>query len=200
MEKDMTHQFVTKTGMEIFVRPLRPEDAPYLVDLFENMSAESRYNRFLQTTENVDIDRVWLEAENIASQTNSASVGMVAFSNLPDRANAPVGAARYVKITGQQAEIAISVRDDMQHVGIGTQLLRLLVDQAADEGIDQLVGTVQNSNVPMWAMLKKLGHRLERHPEGSYSLIILHVHETDSRVEDWMDAAADYSPEPQIVW
>lgn len=191
--------FETKAGITVHVRPMTAEDAPYLVDLFEHMGTDSRYNRFMQAVDNVDIDRVWVEAEHIAKQTNGKNCGLVAFADLPDRNSTPVGAARYVRISSQQAEIAVSVRDDMQHMGIGTHLLRLLIQVAAEQGIEQLVGTVQNNNTPMWSMLKKLGHRMERQPEGSYSQITIHVEETSSHAEDWLDTAADYSPEPKII-
>lgn len=198
--KDIEQSFVTNTGVNIYVRPLRAADAPYLVDLFEHMGTESRYNRFLQSTDNVGMDRIWSEAENIAYLTDGRSYGVIAFSDLPEREHAPVAAARYVLISAQQAEIAVSVRDDMQHMGIGTELLRIVIEHATERGIEQLVGTVQNSNAPMWAVLKKLGHRLERYPEGSYSYIVFHINETAGRLEDWMDTAADFSPEPQIIW
>ncbi len=192
--------FKTKNGLIVNTRPIRPEDAPYLVDIFEHMGAESRYNRFLQTADHVDIDRIWTEAEKIADISQNGCYGYLAFVNLPERADVPVAGARYIKLSSRQAEIAVSVRDDMQNVGIGTHLLRLLVQRALDDGIEQLVGTIENNNAPMWAMLKKLGHRLERQPEGNYSVVTIHIRETGSRLEDWLDAAADFSPEPQIIW
>jgi len=192
--------FKTKTGIRVHVRPLTVEDAPYLVDLFEHMGSESRYSRFMQTIDHIDVDRVWSEAEQIAHLTDGDSYGLVAFADLPDRKATPVASARFVRFSSQQAEIAISVRDDMQHMGIGTHLLELLIETAAEQGIEQLVGTVQNSNAPMWATLKKVGRRLERQPEGSYSHITLYVTEMSSHAEDWLDTAADYSPEPQIIW
>ena len=36
----------TSTGIDIFVRPIRPEDAPLLVELFESLSPQSVYRRF----------------------------------------------------------------------------------------------------------------------------------------------------------
>lgn len=193
-------QFKTKSGLAVCVRPLRTEDAPYLVDLFEHMSAESRYNRFLQPAEDVDIDRIWTEAEKIARMVGDNSHGYAAFTDLPDQPNAVVGAARYVEISSAQAEIAVSVRDDMQNQGIGTILLDLLIKHAERAGIDQLVGTIQNSNTNMWALLKKLERRLVRQPEGNYSFVTIYINETPSHIEDWEDTAADYSPEPQIIW
>ena len=40
--KDIEQSFVTNTGVNIYVRPLRAADAPYLVDVFEHMGIESR--------------------------------------------------------------------------------------------------------------------------------------------------------------
>ena len=60
------YTFLTKNDMVVRVRPLRAEDAPYLVDLFENMSQDSRYSRFLQTLENIEMERVWSSAEPVS--------------------------------------------------------------------------------------------------------------------------------------
>jgi acetyltransferase len=199
----ITHQLVdtfkTSKGIEIRVRELLPEDAPYLVDLFEHMSAESRYRRFMEPVDQVTIERMWTEAENIAQGASGETYGLIAFADTAERPEVPVGAARYVKLTSSQAEIAVSVRDDFQNMGIGTHLFRLLTNYAAEHGINQFVGIILNDNIAMWKMLRNLGYRLERYPEGSYSQITLHIHDPRSRTEDWLDAAADFSPEPQII-
>lgn len=190
----------TKTGLTVRVRHLGPEDAPYLVDLFEHMGSESRYNRFMQPADHVPIERIWSEAERIARLVETTSEGLIAFADLPDRGDVPIGAARYVTLNPLQAEIAISVRDDLHHQGIGSILMRLLIQHAHEAGYEQLLGTVQNSNAAMWAMLRNLNYRLERQPEGNSSLITIHIREPKSRAKDWLDAAADFSPEPQIIW
>lgn len=200
LDDSVIGSYKTKTGIIVHARPLQAEDAPYLVDLFENMGPESRYNRFMQAVDHVGIDRVWHEAEQVAHQTNDRSFGLVAFADLPQRHNTPIAAARYVSISSTQAELAVSVRDDMQHMGIGTWLMEHLMAIAVEHGIEQLVGTIQNGNTAMWALLKKIGCRLESQPEGSYSQVTIHVCESGSRINDWLDTAADFSPEPQIIW
>lgn len=200
VELQEINSYQTRSGLRIQVRRLLPQDAPYLVDLFENMGSESRYNRFLRPIDQIDIDLMWTEAEQIAENVNTASFGLVAFVDMSERDDVPVGAARYVELSSTRAEIAVSVRDDMQHKGIGTELMRLLILHAKEQGIEQLVGTVQNSNAPMWAMLKKLDYRVEHQSEGSYSEIIIHLHDSANRRKDYLDAAADYSPEPQLSW
>lgn len=199
IKQQLVDVFRNSKGTEIRVRQLLPEDAPYLVDLFEHMGAESRYRRFMEPVDQVTIERMWTEAENIAQGASGETYGLIAFVDTAERPEVPVAAIRYVKLTAAQAELAVSVRDDFQNTGIGMHLLRLLIDHAAKRGIKQVVGIVLNDNIAMWKMLRNLGYRLERYPEGSYSQIALHIREPRSRTEDWLDAAADFSPEPQII-
>jgi acetyltransferase len=192
--------FVSKTGQTINVRPLSPEDAPYLVDLFENMSAESRYSRFLQSVDHVSMERIWTEAETITHMAQDSGRGLIAFADLFNQPNTPVAAARYVNITDTQAEIAVSVRDDMHNQGIGTQLVGRLVEQAEADGITQLVGAAQNNNASVWAIMSKLGRHVDRQSEGSYSLLIIQLNEPAELGVGRLDTAADFLPEPQIIW
>ena len=112
------YTFLTKNDMVVRVRPLLAEDAPYLVDLFENMSQDSRYSRFLQTLDNIDMERVWSTAEQIAQGVAVNSHGLLAFCDTAERPDVPVAAARYIRLDSGQAEIGISVRDDMQGLSL----------------------------------------------------------------------------------
>ena len=64
--------------------------------------------------------RVQREAISIAQADSSSHWGLIAFADLPDRKNAPVGAARLVRTTPIEADVAISIRDDFQNTGIGS--------------------------------------------------------------------------------
>ena len=169
--------FASRSGQQVRVRPLLPEDVPYLVDLFENMSPESRYHRFLQPTDQLDIERIWAEAESITTGAAGETHGFIAFSDIGGRTDVPVAVARYVKIADSKAEMAVSVRDDVHNQGIGTALMRILVAHAAKNGMTQLMGMALNDNTAVFSLLGKLGYRLERILEGNSSEIILHLDE-----------------------
>jgi acetyltransferase len=176
----MNSQMIFKTfhsgsGFQVGVRYLHPDDAPFLVDLFEHMSEESRYRRFNQALERVPVDRMWAEAEAIAHAVVVNSTGLIAFVDLPDQLNAPVAAARYVLIDDEEAEMAISVRDDMHNQGIGTQMMILLVEEAKAEGLQRLVGSVQNDNKAVWGLLKHIDATIEHILEGTTTQIIIHL-------------------------
>ncbi len=204
------YSFVARNGSTIRVRPIMPEDAPYLVDLFENMGPDSRYRRFMQTLEHIDMERLWSEAEQIASGMAVNSRGFIAFCDTAERPDVPVGAVRYVRLASGDAELGISVRDDMQGLGVGTELTQVLTDEAEVEGVERLVGVVQNDNAGIWSVLRRLNRPLDYKRDGNTTTVTILLGETqsDSRpVEravysdesDEMDAAADYSPEPQFV-
>lgn len=156
MENLMVDSFETKMGIAVRVRPLLPQDTPYLVDLFDHMGADSRYKRFYQPLQNVAPERVWAEAEQIAH--TEPQVGFIAFADLPDQPNAPIGAARCVCLGNGAAETAVSVRDDMQNQGVGAYLIRIMAAEAKRQGIKKLVATVQNTNKPILVVLTKLPH------------------------------------------
>lgn len=189
------YTFLTKNDMVVRVRPLWPEDAPYLVDLFENMSQDSRYSRFLQTLENIDMERVWSSAEQIAQGVAINSYGLLAFCDTAERPDVPVAAARYIRLDSGQAEIGISVRDDMQGIGIGSRLLGLLFEDGRAEGIQQMVAIIQNNNIVIWRLLRGLGYPIARRQDGNMTEVILDV----SDPPGWDDAAIDFSPEPQLI-
>ena len=119
------------------------------------MSAESRYNRFLQTADHVDMDRIWTEAE----KDRRIYLRIIAPGTWPLRIcptpECPVG-ARFIKdfiYTGGNRRLR--ARRYAKH-GYCTHLLSMLVERP-DDGVEQLVGTIENNNAPMWAMLKKAG-------------------------------------------
>ncbi len=165
------YQFETKRGLQVRVRLLRPDDTPYLVDIFAHMGPDSRYQRFHTPLENPSPERIWREADAIARADPKLQTCFLAFADLSDRANAPVGAARYVIVEPGVAEAAVSVRDDGQRQGIGSRLLRLLADAARDAGLEQLTAAIQNGNLGIWEALRRLPYPVERKSEGAESVV-----------------------------
>jgi acetyltransferase len=165
MERLMVDSFETKNGLSVRVRPLLRQDTPHLVDLFDHMSADSRYSRFHQPLQNVAPERVWTEAKNIAH--TEPQIGFIAFADLPDQPDAPIGVARCVCLGNGVAETAVSVRDDMQNQGIATRLVNIMAEEAKKQGISKLVATIQNSNKAILYVLNRLPHPYTCHRVGA---------------------------------
>jgi acetyltransferase len=165
------NSFLSKKGHRIEIRPLMPDDAHHLVDLFEHMGPESRYLRFNMSLNDPDPDLVWSEARRLAQIDPSQDGAWLAFTEIDGKRDVPVGGIRYMRIDEETAEASLVVRDDMQNQGIGTGLLRYLIVEARKDGIRKLVATVQRGNISLWHLLQRFSQRIVRESEGSYTTI-----------------------------
>ncbi len=168
-------QFRARDNSLITVRPLQPDDAPFLVELFAHLGEETRYRRFNESLQNPNEDRVWAEAEQIAHGVAVNSRGLLAFTDLPEIENTPVGGVRYVMSSPQEAEIAVTIADQFQGLGIGTELVRMIVEEARANGLERLVGVVQNDNKAVWSLLRNLPYQVDRRAEGAVTVITVHL-------------------------
>ncbi len=173
--KEYTHSFCSKSGEKILVRQLRPDDTPLLVDLFDHMTSESRYRRYHQTLDHVAPGRIWQEAQSIAHADPDHNHVLLAFDDVPGEGAVLIGAVRFVETSPFEAEVAISVRDDYQDRGIGTQLMRLLAGDAEALGYLRLVADIQNDNPAIWQVFNKLPYKVSRSPNGHCSGIMIEL-------------------------
>ena len=87
-----------------------------------------------------------------------------------------VAVGRLVKShTADEAELAVIVSDRFQKRGIGSEIVRQLVDFARDEKLERVTATVLFENRPMQKVFEKLGFRLEqsRDPESLEAVLVL---------------------------
>lgn len=168
-------QFRAADDTLVTVRPLQPDDAPLLVEIFGRLGPESRYRRFNESVVNADDDRVWAEAEQIAHAVMRNSRGLLAFADTPDIENTPIGGVRYVMTGPEEAELAVSVVDEYQGRGIGTRLVELMVEEARAAGLKRLVGLVRNDNAGVFGLLRKLPFVVDRKLEGEVTTITVHL-------------------------
>lgn len=62
---------------------------------------------------------------------------------------------------GRSVEFALVVADDCQRLGIGSRLLKTLMQTAKDKGIAFFEAEVLAANASMLALVKKLGFSVE---------------------------------------
>lgn len=154
--------FQSKNGRFIHVRPIQAGDAPLLVSIFEHMSSDSRYQRFHQTMDSVEPQRVAQEADQMVADMADNSFGLIAFED-----KLPVGAARYVIFAEGKADTAVSIRDDYQNSGIGTTLIALLAQEAQSYGLTKLTVSTQAANKAALRILEKLPYARAQQLDGA---------------------------------
>ncbi|MFC4021922.1 GNAT family N-acetyltransferase [Micromonospora sp. GCM10011542] len=147
---------VLPDGAELGVRPSGADDLTGLVELHEGCSARSRHRRYLGGAAAPARLRRLLEP--------SRGLTLIATAAGPDPAAESVVAMANLLGEGDEAEVALLVRDDWQRRGIGSALLRRLVRHADRAGYAALVLHVQAENTPMLRTLRRLRrpHSAER--------------------------------------
>jgi len=169
------HSIRLQDGQLLRVRPLKPDDAGHLVNLFEHMGPESRFLRFNLSLTDPDPDLVWAEARRMAQIDPDKDGAWLVFADLPGQPEAPVAGARYIRLDDLTAEASVAVRDDMQSKGIGTALLQFLAEQAQMAGIHKLVAYIQRGNRALWRLLRKADLQIDLESDGSHTTITAHL-------------------------
>ncbi|HZR40566.1 MAG TPA: GNAT family N-acetyltransferase, partial [Ktedonobacteraceae bacterium] len=77
-----------------------------------------------------------------------------------------IGVGRFIKEPGEdEAEFAVIVTDRFQRKGLGTELMRQLIQIARNENLQRLIGEILIENQGMQAVCKKLGYSVRYAPE-----------------------------------
>ena len=143
-------------GQTVTIRPVRSTDASLLVDMFRHLSDRSRWLRFHSYTGNLPQERIWRTAVALSDLDPRRETALVAVHN-DETGEHIVGVSRLVRATAEavEAETAVVVRDDFQRLGLGTQLLSLLLPVAQAMGIQRLFGWVMAENRHMLDIINK---------------------------------------------
>lgn len=140
-----------RDGSEILIRPIEAGDKDALLRGFEALSPESRYRRFLSPMGRLT-PRLLRYLTEVDHHHHEALL-----AESPEEE--PVGVARYIRLHDDpsKAEVAVTVVDDWQGRGVGTELLRLLAARARAEGIETFTATCLAENRDVIEILKALG-------------------------------------------
>lgn len=162
-------------GTAVFIRPIWPEDADRERRYIEGLSEESRYFRFLggMRTPSAELLR---KLTNIDPERDAAYVALVREGSEQRQ----VGAARYSRdADAASCECAVSVSDDFQHRGLGTLLMRHLIENARAKGIRHMYSVDATENRTMWKFAEHLGFK--RHGDPDDACLTRHTLELGGR-------------------
>ena len=142
---------VLRDGSAVLIRPVRPVDAPLLADGFARLSARSRQLRFLTPKKELSP----AELRDFTDLDHHDHEALGALNHADGRG---VGIARYVRDADdpQAAEIAVTVIDDWQGRGLGTELVAQLSERARSEGIRRFTALVAADNPAMAGLLRNV--------------------------------------------
>ncbi|MEK7753011.1 MAG: GNAT family N-acetyltransferase, partial [Acidobacteriota bacterium] len=152
----------TRDGAELCIRPIRPEDEPAMVDFHETLSDRTVYQRYMQLLklqQRVAHERL----TRICFIDYDREIALVAERKTADGTNEILGVGRLQKIHGtDMAEFGMVVSDSLQGKGLGTELLKLLIEIAKDEKGSRLHADILSDNIAMQKVCEKLGFQMKR--------------------------------------
>ncbi|MEM4165618.1 MAG: bifunctional acetate--CoA ligase family protein/GNAT family N-acetyltransferase, partial [Nitrososphaerales archaeon] len=151
-----------RDGRTVILRPIKPEDEPLWLEMFQSFSEESIRYRFFQIIKdtphevrvrycNIDYDREIAIVAELNEEERKRILGVVRVSLEPDR---------------KKGEIAFIVADPWQGLGLGTKMVDYVIEIAKEMGVESLYAIMLPDNYQAMKLTKKMGFTLQKMEDG----------------------------------
>lgn len=145
---------MTSGGLRVLARPIKPEDAFLLVDLFSTLSRTSIYYRFFGALKELPHSMLI----RFTQVDYDREIALVAMERDDEGEERMLGVARVIADPDRKrAEFAVLVGDPWQGKGVGARLLEKCLSIAKERGIETVWGVVLRQNRGMLALGRNLG-------------------------------------------
>jgi len=149
--------FAMEDATAVSIRPIRPEDEPLIVQFHETLSERTVYLRYFHVL-NLERRVAHERLTRLCFIDYAREMALVAERTNPGNAQEILGVARLTKLhDGDVAEFAVVVSDKVQRLGLGTELLRRLLNVGRAEKLGVIKGYIIPDNIAMQTVAKKLG-------------------------------------------
>ena len=154
-------------GQPIIIRPVTLDDVGIERDFIENLSPLSKHYRFLGGIAHLTSEEL-LELCDTDYENKMAFVAII-----QDKGNEKqIGVSRYaINQYGDSYEFSVAVSDQWQNKGLGTLLMKYLIDYARKQGVERLYSIDFTDNYKMRSLAKDLGMHAESDPNDSKQVI-----------------------------
>jgi GNAT superfamily N-acetyltransferase len=156
-------------GQRIKLRLIRPSDKEMLREGFENLSADSRYARFM--TPKSRLTDAELDYLTKVDGVNHFAMGAIRPRLLSNGEG--IGSARFVRLPAQPdtAEPAVTVLDEFQGKGLGSILLQRLIEAAWERDVRWFVSELLAENKASKRMIEALSPEVKFRHSGDGALV-----------------------------
>ncbi|MGD8564830.1 MAG: bifunctional acetate--CoA ligase family protein/GNAT family N-acetyltransferase [Candidatus Bathyarchaeota archaeon] len=148
-----------RDGRTVLLRPIKPEDEPLWLEMFQSFSKESIRYRFFSPIKdtphemrvrfcNIDYDR---EIAIIAELTENGKRKIIGVVRVPIEADKKTG------------EIAVIVADPWQGLGLGSKLVDYAIEICKDKNLETIYGIMLKDNHQIIKLIKKMGFIIKHH-------------------------------------
>lgn len=148
-----------KSRIPFQIRPIRPDDEQRMVQFHKGLSERSVYMRYFESL-SLSARTAHTRLTRICFADPERETVLVTVANISGEPRI-VAVGRLSKLSDPtKAEVALLVLDDFQTRGLGTGLLRRLIEAAREQRITRLEAEMLRDNTAMQKVLKKSGFRL----------------------------------------
>jgi acetyltransferase len=152
-----------KDGTAITVRPICPEDEPLLVQFHHALSDQSvrlRYFTQMKLDQRIAHERLI----RVCFNDYDRDIALIATHQSEQSSKQQIiGVGRLSRIPGlNEAEVAVVISDAWQNRGLGTRLMKMLLQVAKDERVGRVVANILPENAEMQRICEKAGFTLKR--------------------------------------
>lgn len=175
---DYHTESLLRNGRPVFIRAIRPDDKALLADLFSHLSERSVYFRFMSAKRSLSS----AELKNLSEVDFRTHVALAATVS-GEGGEQIIGVGRYTlppRPGARSAEVAFTVIDEFQGLGVGTLLLEHLKDLAVERGIEEFTAEVLSENERMLDVFASAGLGVNRTLRDGTFEVRLDLHEASS--------------------
>jgi CBS domain-containing protein/GNAT superfamily N-acetyltransferase len=149
-----------RRGESILIRPIRPDDATRLQAAFAQMSPDTVYDRFMGYKKSLADE----EARFLTNVDYDRQMALVAAKVEGHGEEMIIGVAHYYVLENDSAcaEFAVVISDAYQRQGLGTHLMRRLMEYAQAHGIRTLLSFIRVENYRLLRFVQRSGLPVER--------------------------------------
>ncbi len=152
-----------RDGRTVLLRPIKPEDEPLWLEMFQNFSEESIRYRFFSIIKdtphevrvrycNIDYDREIGIVAELTDEGRRRILGVVRLIIEPD---------------GKTGEIAFIVADPWQGLGLGSKMVDYMIEICKDKKLGTIYAMMLSDNYRAIKLVKKMGFTLDYLDDGS---------------------------------
>jgi acetyltransferase len=157
----LSSSFQLPDGRDIVIRPIRPEDAEIEDTFVRNLSPESKYFRFMQTLQELTPEML-IRFTQIDYDREMAFIA----TTTVEGKEAEIAVGRYVtNPDGKSCEFAIVVGDEWRRLGIGSRIMKSLIDSAVAHGLETMEGEILTENGNMISLARGMGFSIRPVPD-----------------------------------
>ena len=154
--KKYTLKWKIRNGKRVLLRPIKPEDENLLRELFNSLSEESMRYRFFQVIREMSHETM----TRYCNIDYSREIAIIAETQVKKKKI--VGVARMIlQPDRRKGEFAVVVADKWQGLGLGSKLVKQIIEVSKDMGLDTLSADVLTSNRKMLNLCKRKGFDLK---------------------------------------